>query len=72
LAGEWYRSFTGPYEDNPGSPDRWESLRKTLNIITPIDPETGRIDWDEVREEIHPKLADEARLLSSWLARARF
>src|SRR5215470_3958527 len=58
LAGEWYRWFTGPYEENPGSPDRWESLCETLNIITPVDPETGHIDWDEVREEIHPKLAD--------------
>src|SRR3989442_4459310 len=23
LAGEWYRWFTAPYEDNPGKPDGW-------------------------------------------------
>jgi integrase len=61
LAGDWYRWFTALYEDNPGSPDRWDSLCEALDIVTPIDPETGRIDWDEVREEIHPRLADEAK-----------
>ena len=32
-----------------------------LDILTPINHETGRIDWDEVGEELHPGLADEAK-----------
>lgn len=30
LAGEWYRWFTAPYEENPSSPGRWDSLREAL------------------------------------------
>jgi hypothetical protein len=70
LAGEWYRWFTAPYEDNPGSPDRWDALHETLNILIPIDHDTGGIDWGEVREEVHPRLIDEARI-AQFLASKR-
>jgi integrase len=30
LAGDWYREFTSKHQDNPGSPKRRSSLRKTL------------------------------------------
>jgi hypothetical protein len=32
-----------------------------LNILIPIDHDSGVIDWEEVRQEIHPRLADEAK-----------
>ena len=32
-----------------------------MNILTPIDDDTESIDWDEVHEELHPRLADEAK-----------
>jgi hypothetical protein len=70
LAGEWYRWFTTPYEDNPGSPDRWDTLSEILNDLIPIDQEIEGIDWDEVHKELHPLLADEAKtaqfLASRW------
>jgi integrase len=66
LAGEWYRWFTGPYEESPGNHHRWARLHETLwNLLIDAagDPETTEVDFEapEVREEIHPKLADEAK-----------
>jgi integrase len=66
LAGEWYRGFTGLHEDNPGEPTRWAKLREVLWLLLEDvagDPETGEIDLEaaEVRKELHPKLADEAK-----------
>jgi hypothetical protein len=34
LAGDWYREFTSKHQENPGSPKRWSSLRKTLWDMT--------------------------------------
>jgi hypothetical protein len=28
LAGEWYRWFTSPYDENPGQPGYWAKLRE--------------------------------------------
>src|SRR5258708_2342241 len=66
LAGEWYRWFVGQHEENPGKYSRWDSLRSALSdllIDVAGDPETGEIDMEapEVRTEIHPRLADEAK-----------
>lgn len=30
LAGEWYRWFIGPHEENPGKPDHWDDLYRGL------------------------------------------
>jgi integrase len=66
LAGEWYRWFTGPYDDDPGKPDRWADLHEALwelLIHAAGDEETGTVDLEapEVRTEIHPRLAAEAK-----------
>ena len=65
LAGEWYRWFVGQHDENPGEPSRWDRFHKALWHLLELvagDDETGEIDMEapEVREEIHPKLADEA------------
>jgi integrase len=66
LAGEWYRWFVGQHEENPGKSSRWVSLREALWHLLELvagDDEAHEIDMEapEVREEIHPKLADEAK-----------
>jgi integrase len=68
LAGEWYRWFVGQREDNPGKADHWAELREVLRLWledVASDPQAREIhiDWEapEIREEIHPKLADEAK-----------
>jgi integrase len=66
LAGDWYRWFVGQHEENPGKYSHWDALRETLSdllIDVASDPETGEIDMEapEVRTEIHPRLADEAK-----------
>jgi hypothetical protein len=30
LAGEWYRWYTNPHEENPGEPGHWAKLREVL------------------------------------------
>ena len=65
-AGKWYRWLVGQPEENPGNPNRCDSLCRTLRhllIDVAGDPETGEIDIEapEVREEIHSRLADQAR-----------
>jgi len=66
LAGEWYKWYVNQHEENPGQPRRWAKLREVLFLLLEDvagDPETGEIDMEapEVREEIHPRLADEAK-----------
>jgi len=66
LAGEWYRWFTGPYDEDPGKSDRWADLHEALwELLIHVagDEETRTIDLEapEVRTEIHPKLVDEAK-----------
>jgi hypothetical protein len=74
LAGEWYRWFTTRYEDNPGSPDRWNDFLEILDTLVPKDYETRHrkdhngitvaivgIDWDELHKELPPLLTDEAK-----------
>jgi hypothetical protein len=66
LAGEWYRWFVGQHEENPGKSSHWKGLRDALwHLLESVaaDYETHEIDMEalEVREEIHPKLADEAK-----------
>jgi integrase len=66
LAGEWYRWFVGQHEEDPGKSSRWDGLREALWHLLELvaaDYETREIDIEapEVREEIHPKLADEAK-----------
>jgi integrase len=66
LAGEWYKWFVGQHEENPGEPSRWDGLRKALwHLLECLagDDETDEIDMraPEAREEIHPRLADEAK-----------
>jgi integrase len=66
LAGEWYRWFVGQHEENPGKFSRWKGLRDALwHLLESVaaDYETHEIDMEapEIREEIHPKLADEAK-----------
>jgi hypothetical protein len=41
LAGEWYRWFTGPHEENPGSPDHWEDPRGRPAHKTPRQLQGG-------------------------------
>jgi hypothetical protein len=66
LAGEWYKWYVGRHEENPGEANRWAKLREVLWLLLEDaagDPETYEIDTEapEVREEIHPVLADEAK-----------
>src|SRR5215813_5888158 len=66
LAGEWYKWFVAQHEDNPVAANHWAKLREVLWLLLEDaagDPETGEIDQEapEVRKEIHPKLADEAK-----------
>jgi integrase len=66
LAGEWYKWYVNQHEENPGQPRRWAELREVLFLLLEDvagDPETGEIDMEapEVRQEIHPRLADEAK-----------
>jgi integrase len=66
LAGEWYKWLVGQHEDNPGGVKHWAELREALwwrLDLSAGDDETGEIDFKapEVRQEIHPVLADEAR-----------
>jgi integrase len=66
LAGEWYCWYVDQHEENPGEPRRWAKLREILFLLLEDaggDPETLEIDMKapEVREEIHPRLADEAK-----------
>jgi hypothetical protein len=63
LAGEWYRWFIGLHEENPGSPDRWEDLRKALDAIIPIDDETDPQAWRHSNRIAFRKLP--SRALSS-------
>jgi hypothetical protein len=66
LAGEWYRWFVGQHEENPEedsrSRDLSEALWHLLESVAVDHHETREIDFEapEVRQEIHPKLADEA------------
>jgi integrase len=67
LAGEWYRWFVGQHEDNPGEARHWSKLREVLWLLLEDaagDPETHEIDLEapEVRDEIHPRLTDEAKI----------
>jgi integrase len=50
LAGDWYRQFTSQHLDNPGSAQRWSSLRETLWDIAELagDPETREVDFDDL------------------------
>lgn len=72
LAGQWYRWFIAQHEENPGEAHHW-ALNADL-LVGWIMNETP--DWDtkdqttdhssrslqpEVREAIHPRLADEAK-----------
>jgi len=72
LAGEWYRWYIDPHEENPGEPGHWAELREIfIDLITDAtpwwdydDPEfqhRDRAKEPEVREEVHPRLADEAK-----------
>jgi integrase len=66
LAGQWYRWFVRLHEENPGECSHWAELHEVWwnsLIDTAGDPETGEIDMraPEVREELHPLLAREAR-----------
>jgi integrase len=66
LAGEWYCWYVDQHEENPGEPRRWAKLREILFLLIEDaggDPETLEIDMKapEVREEIYPRLADEAK-----------
>jgi integrase len=66
LAGEWYRWYTSQHEEDPGAAGQWAKLREVLWLLLEDaagDPETHQIDLEapEVRAEIHPKLADEAK-----------
>jgi integrase len=66
LAGEWYRWFVSLHEENPGERSHWAELHEVwwnALIDTAGDSETGEIDMQapEVREELHPLLAREAR-----------
>jgi hypothetical protein len=72
LAGEWYRWFTGRYEENPGCPRDWEAARMEFEGDVEEgarDPETGEIgelDLEDpearkhVNETVHPWFADTA------------
>jgi integrase len=67
LAGEWYRWYVSQHEDNPGQLGHWAKLREVLFLLLEDaagDPETGEIDLEdpEVREEVYPRLADEAKI----------
>jgi hypothetical protein len=66
LAGEWYRWFVSLHEENPGAPSHWAELHDVWwdsLVDTAGDPETWEIDMEapEVREELHPLLARDAR-----------
>src|SRR5467141_176066 len=66
LAGEWYRWYVSSHEENPGQAAHWAKLREVLIdllIDAAGDPETFEIDLEalEVREKVHPMLADEAK-----------
>ena len=66
LAGEWYRWFVSLHEENPGACSHWAELHEVWwnSLIDKAgDSETGEIDMHapEVREELHPLLAREAR-----------
>jgi len=66
LAGEWYRWYVNRHEENPGQSCHWAKLREILLLLLEDvggDPETRKIDREApgVREEIHPRLADEAK-----------
>ena len=74
LAGEWYRWFVSLHEENPGARSHWAELQEVWwNSLIDMagDPETGEINMraPEVREELHPLLAREARtdqFLTYW------
>jgi hypothetical protein len=64
--GEWYRWFVRLHEENPGARSHWGELHEVWwnsLIDTAGDPETWEIDVEapEVREELHPLLARDAR-----------
>jgi hypothetical protein len=66
LAGEWYRRYVNQREEDPRRPRGWAKLREILFLLLEDvggDPETLEIDMGApaVREEIHPRLADEAK-----------
>jgi hypothetical protein len=66
LAGQWYRWFVSLHEENPGACRHWAEVHEVWwnsLIDTAGDSETGEIDMQapEVREELHPLLAREAR-----------
>src|SRR5260370_42041283 len=66
LAGGGYRWFLGLHEENPGARSHWAEMQDVWwnsLVDTAADPETGEIDTQapEVREELHPLLARDAR-----------
>jgi hypothetical protein len=66
LAGDWYRWYVEQHQDNPGPVRQWAELYDVWwNSLIDVagDPETGEIDMHapEVREELHPLLAHDAR-----------
>jgi len=66
LAGAWYCWYTTTCDDNPGDASHWAKLHEILwdrLIDVAGDYETREIDFEapEVREQIHPLLADEAK-----------
>lgn len=77
LAGRWYNWYIAQYEDDPGSPERWEELRDQYawNVLRPHAPEEYEINpsadkkWEwarkpEVRAGVRPLIAQEARVAS--------
>jgi hypothetical protein len=73
LAGEWYRSFIAQYDENPGSPERWdENFSLLIDLLMKYAPDDiqpqNPYDLDqlvrnpEVRNGIRPGMAEEARV----------
>jgi integrase len=71
LAGEWYKWFVGPLEDDPGDPKLWEARRSNfwadLEDFAPEAVWAGRVsvwEWaqsDEARPVVRPIVADTAK-----------
>ncbi len=72
LAGEWYRDFTARYEENPGSPERWDADfwvlidrlmdHAPVHIIAHDRKYLDQIVRDpEILKGIRPAMAKEAR-----------
>jgi hypothetical protein len=71
LAGDWYRWFIAQHEDNPGEPRKWALNSELMTVAVmgatpywnaqdPFVDQTQRHKEPDVREDVHPILADEA------------